>query len=142
VDEFVEILDEQREPVYLLQDGNYSLVAAVRPTAVAGGGGTSSGWGSGSGSVIEDLACTPYGRPVSHRYQGTLASGSPLLLGMGHQGLFFDRFDFTPGQPPLELGAGVRGVYSNRNRSYSAILGRFFGRVARLGATAGSAART
>ena len=45
---------------------------------------------------------------------------------IGHQGLFFVRFDGIPDDPPLETGA--KGLYYNRNRWYSPELGRFMQR--------------
>ncbi len=47
-------------------------------------------------------------------------------MGVGHQGLFFIRFDGDPDDPPHAVGA--RGLYYNRNRWYSPDLGRFIQR--------------
>ena len=47
-------------------------------------------------------------------------------MGVGHQGLFFVRFDGDPDDPPHAVGA--RGLYYNRNRWYSPDLGRFIQR--------------
>lgn len=45
---------------------------------------------------------------------------------VGHQGLFFDRFDGSETAPVLTPGAS--GLYYNRNRFYSPALGRFLQR--------------
>ena len=42
---------------------------------------------------------------------------------VGHQGLFFDRFDAPPTARPLTPGA--EGLYHNRNRRYAPVLSRF-----------------
>ena len=45
---------------------------------------------------------------------------------VGHEGLFFDRFDAPPTATPLTPGA--EGLYYNRNRHYAPVLGRFLQR--------------
>jgi RHS repeat-associated protein len=102
---------------YRLQDANYNVMGlfagANHPD---GAGGTLP-----DGSIRAQYTYTPYGELVASE------SFAPHAINrVGHQGLFFDRFDGTASTPVLEPGA--KGLYYNRNRSYSPTLGRFMQR--------------
>ena len=101
VDEFVAQIDSAGAVFYMLQDGNYNVVALV----------------NASGAVVEQYAYRPYGGLVA-----VDSLGSAPVNTAGHQGLFYERLD---GQG---LAAGATGFYYNRNRFYSPALGRFLQR--------------
>ena len=108
VDEFVAQIDagDAQNPdgqvFYMLQDGNYNVVALV----------------NASGAVVEQYAYRPYGSLVA-----VDSLGSAPVNTAGHQGLFYEHIDSGAG---LEVGAA--GFYYNRNRFYSPALGRFLQR--------------
>jgi hypothetical protein len=102
VDEFICQFDGWDRLAYVLQDANYNVLALV----------------DDNGNVIEQYTWSPYGVLLATEQYGTF---SPSKI--GHQGLFFDRFDAAITQPPLVSGAF--GLFENRNRSYSPTLGRF-----------------
>ncbi len=99
VDEFVVQFASGR-PVYVLQDANYNVVGSYDQI----------------GKFVSRYIYTPYGRVASSEDKSKGAT-API----GHQGLFFDRYN---GQSPA-ITAGAKGLYQNRNRSYSPDLGRF-----------------
>jgi hypothetical protein len=107
VDEYICQIDGFGRLAYILQDANYNVIAQAND----------------DGEVIEQLLWSPYGE--------LLARESYLTFGLnkvGHQGLIFDRFDVSVMQAGLAMptsGAPPDGLYYNRNRSYSARLGRF-----------------
>jgi len=110
VDEFV--LQSQRTVVgeqvvqksfYMLQDANYNVMALLDDT----------------GAVIEQYQWEPYGSLAT---LDTTASPRPDNS-VGHQGLFFYRFDSGD-----TLSLNALGLYYNRNRWYSPNLGRFTSR--------------
>jgi len=74
------------------------------------------------GNVLTQYAYEPYGEVIAEDRIGWLIPKN----GVGHQGLFFERFD-----APLsyrQLAVGGFGIYHNRNRSYSPYLGRYLQR--------------
>ncbi|MBN1491741.1 MAG: hypothetical protein JXA69_17645, partial [Phycisphaerae bacterium] len=101
VDEFVAQIDSAGAVFYMLQDGNYNVVALI----------------DASGTVVEQYAYRPYGSLVAVDSLGT----APVNTA-GHQGLFYERLG---GQG---LAVGATGFYYNRNRFYSPALGRFLQR--------------
>jgi len=111
VDEFVlqsqrTVVGEQvvQKPFYMLQDGNYNVMALLDDTGV----------------VVEQYQWEPYGLLAA---KDTDTGGTIPQSHIGHQGLFFYRFD---GADTLSLNA--LGLYYNRNRWYSPSLGRFTSR--------------
>ncbi|MBN1491739.1 MAG: hypothetical protein JXA69_17635 [Phycisphaerae bacterium] len=101
VDEFVAQIDSAGAVFFMLQDGNYNVVALV----------------NAAGAVVEQYAYRPYGSLVA-----VDSLGSAPVNTAGHQGLFYERFG---GQG---LAVGATGFYYNRNRFYSPALGRFLQR--------------
>ena len=93
--------DGQRR-FYMLQDANYNVMAILDE----------------SGGVWEQYQWDPYGTLA---VKDTLVTSGPTNR-VGHQGLFFYRFDSGTGAP---LAANADGLYYNRNRWYSPKLGRF-----------------
>jgi hypothetical protein len=101
-----------RGPVmYVLQDANYNVVALVAT----------------NGNLLEQYAYEPY---------GTLAArddfGNHAVNRVGHQGLFFERFDGTYADGTLDIappGAALGpigiGLYFARNRFYGPGIGRW-----------------
>jgi hypothetical protein len=101
-----------RGPVmYVLQDANYNVVALVAT----------------NGNILEQYAYEPY---------GTLAArddfGNHAVNRVGHQGLFFERFDGTYADGTLDIappGAALGpigiGLYFARNRFYGPGIGRW-----------------
>ncbi|MFQ5811361.1 MAG: RHS repeat domain-containing protein [Armatimonadota bacterium] len=106
VDEFMFILNEAGQPLYVLQDANSDVMGLTNAT----------------GGVVEQYAWSPYGELIA---VDPVGAGAPRHV-PGHQGLFFVRLDGNPADPSLEVGA--RGLYYNRNRWYSPRLGRFIQR--------------
>jgi RHS repeat-associated protein len=112
VDEFVcQIAPKAVTPslgvLYMLQDANYNVVALSHP---------------GSGNVVEQYAYEPYGEVVARDY----GNSSRPVNRVGHQGLFFERFDGEYTQPTI--APGVAGIYYNRARFYGPQWGRFTSR--------------
>jgi len=111
VDEFIfQSMDAVAE--YILQDDNYNVV----------------GIADEAGAILEQYGYSPYGKTLTVERMGA----NPYNR-IGHQGLFFERFDADPyvggsnGNPPPadSITPGAIGLYYNRNRWYSANLGRF-----------------
>ncbi|MCG8403786.1 MAG: hypothetical protein MI923_01180, partial [Phycisphaerales bacterium] len=106
IDEFVAQIDRDGHVIYVLQDANYNVVALM----------------GGLQAVVPDVLAQytyePYGELVAVDSFGTHA-----INRIGHQGLFFDRFDGGIHDPVLAPGAA--GLYYNRNRMYSPSMGRF-----------------
>ncbi len=80
VDEFVVMIDRDDVPMFFLQDANYNVVALL----------TGPGDPLGSGAVLAQYTYEPYGELVAVEHLAEHAVNR-----VGHQGLFFDRFDGT-----------------------------------------------
>ena len=106
VDELVCQIDRTGAAMYAIQDANYNLMALT----------------DASGAMLEQYTYDPYG---TMRIAETYTPTHPVNR-VGHQGLFFDRFDGTANDGSLALNA--QGMYYNRNRSYSPVLARFLQR--------------
>jgi len=106
VDELVCQVDRAGAVMYAIQDANDNLMALT----------------DASGNMLEQYTYDAYGTPrVAETY-----SPPHAVNRIGHQGLFYDRFDGTMDDPSLEPNAV--GLYYNRNRSYAPHLGRFMQR--------------
>jgi YD repeat-containing protein len=128
VDEFVcQIFSEDdgigptgmNRPLYMLQDANYNVVGLAR--GYAGGGWT-------AGEIAEQYTFGPYGQVLASETFTPPSPGptyKPPLNPVGHQGLFFVRFDAPVTTPVLQPAA--RGLYHVRNRWLDSLLGRFTG---------------
>jgi len=96
--------------LYTPQDANYNVTALL----------------DANGDVLEQYAYTPYGQIVAR--DDLTALGDPLTPQnrIGHQGLFFDRYNF-PANPLTDspFDTAALGLYYNRNRFYSPALGRY-----------------
>ena len=106
VDEFILQSDGAGTAVYVVQDGNYSVVGLTNEI----------------GEILEQYTFSPYGKTlVTERF------GADPHNQLGHQGLFYLRFDRCAyGVTGNEtLAPGSAGLYYNRNRWYSPLLGRF-----------------
>jgi Bacterial EndoU nuclease len=128
VDEFVcQIVSEDDDdgsgptgmnrPLYMLQDANYNVVGLAR--GYSGGGWT-------PGEIAEQYTFGPYGQVLASETFTPPTPGptyKPPLNPVGHQGLFFVRFD-TPVTTPV-LQPAARGLYHVRNRWLDSLLGRF-----------------
>ncbi len=70
-------------PAWVIQDANYNLVALI----------------DDSGAMLHQYTWDPYGQPVQIDRYDTGSSGAPQPFEnrIGHQGLFFDRFDGSVG---------------------------------------------
>jgi len=71
-----------------------------------------------AGAVARQYSYDPYGQVIADESFGSIAHNR-----LGHHGLFFDRLDADA--PSVELAAGARGLYHNRNRTYDPRTGRF-----------------
>ena len=112
VDEFAFQIDRYGGVIYMLQDGNYNVVALV------------SGGGPGlpdAGAMLEQYTYEPYGAVVAEENFAAHAVNR-----VGFQGLFFERFDGT--FTDLTITSANEGLYYARNRFYSSTLGRFIQR--------------
>jgi len=107
VDEFIVQIDSDDKAFYMLQDANYNVMALVDET----------------GDVVEQYQYDAYGTVA---IVDTFSGGESLTNNVGHQGLFFERFD-DPTDSKL-LDPGAVGLYYNRNRWYSPTFGRFIQR--------------
>jgi len=152
VDEFMAQFDRDGLAIYILQDGNYNVVALVAGEGHPDGSGTGGSGGGGSGgagilpvgTVLEQYTYEPYGALVAVEtfddFGGGPGSFRFAVNRVGHQGLFFERFDGNYNDQTLSAGGGpafsggsngagalnpVKGHYYNRNRFYSPTLGRF-----------------
>ncbi len=101
-DEFVCQIDGYNRLAYVLQDANFNVMALV----------------ADDGSTIKQYTWAPYGELLSSETYGNFGFSR-----IGHQGLLWDRFDANILTSALE--PGVKGLYQNRNRTYSPYLGRF-----------------
>jgi RHS repeat-associated protein len=108
VDELAFVVHEERGVRYAIQDANYNLV----------------GWLKAGSAVAAQYVYGPYGELRAADLRPTESEWP--AMGVGHQGLFFIRFDGEPDDPPLAVG--TQGLYYNRNRWYSPNLGRFIQR--------------
>ncbi len=90
---------------YFVQDANYNVVALTNAL----------------GNLLEQISYDPYGtvNAVDH-------FAAHAVNRVGHQGLFFERFDGNYDQPCI--APNIAGLYYNRNRFYSPTLGRFITR--------------
>jgi RHS repeat-associated protein len=125
VDEFVCQIDARNQRIFMLADANYNNIALVSGgsanSTYAGPGADSAPVLPAAGTLLEQYTYEPYGT--------VLAADSfvPHAVNrVGHQGLFFERFDgtYTTGT----LADGAAGLYYNRNRFYDPKLGRFTAR--------------
>jgi RHS repeat-associated protein len=108
VDELAFVIHAEGGVRYAIQDANYNLVGLMK---------------AGS-AVAAQYVYGPYGELRAADLRPTEPEWP--AMGVGHQGLFFIRFDGEPDDPPLAVGA--QGLYYNRNRWYSPHLGRFIQR--------------
>jgi RHS repeat-associated protein len=117
VDEFVLQTYRAADPVsdptfyhaYMLQDANYNVVALLTP----------------AGDVMQQYTWEPYGTVLNVDMLAIPPPGQPQAINaIGHQGLFFYRFNGTTGDNAPLCTAAV-GLYHNRNRWYTPHLGRF-----------------
>lgn len=149
VDELAWQIDKNGKPFYALLDANYNVMACVAGTAIPAAGGDPSGTQTApAGTVFEQYVWSPYGellsRDVLDRTPGGANEGKLVidagtgtagasLAGIrnrvGHQGLFFERFDGLNTDPALvptdALSGRGKGFYYNRWRWYDAQAGRF-----------------
>lgn len=132
VDEYIAQFDRDAHAIFMIQDSNYNVVALV-----AGEGLSDGNEGElAPGTLLEQYAFEPYGGLVA------VETFAPHAVNrVGHQGLFFERFDGNYNDQTLSasgngpaFGGGpgfvnqVKGLYYNRNRYYSPWLGRFTSR--------------
>jgi hypothetical protein len=93
VDEFVletyRDSGDNQQPLYILQDANFNVMALL----------------DNQGAVVEQYQWEPYGLPAT---VDVMADPRPSNR-LGHQGLFFYRFDSSDGFTP-----GMQGLYYNR----------------------------
>jgi len=111
VDEFV--LESQKsgsaqQDFYVLQDANFNVMALT----------------DANGGVVEQYQWEPYGLLAA---KDTDTGGTIPHSHIGHQGLFFYRFNPQTGDTAT-LSTTAVGLYHNRNRWYSPNLGRFTSR--------------
>lgn len=111
VDELVAVFDRAGKCWYALSDGNFNVVALARGNHVDSS--------KPLGQVVEQRVYEPYGALLNH---DILSPDAPVVP-VGHQGLFFDRFDGV--QTDRAIAPTARGVYQNRNRVYRPREGRF-----------------
>lgn len=130
--------------MWFIQDANYNVMGLVSDADGGDGpGGTPHGGAPGGGPpapgeptnfsgprVLQQYTWEPYGTLVAAQNLApdlsdplTGLPGAHALSRVGHQGLFFSRFDQPPTVPALSPGAA--GLYGNRNRWYDPWLGRF-----------------
>ena len=102
VDELAFLINKNSYIRYALLDANYNVMAYARPT----------------GQVAGQFTYGPYG--------DVAAADGIAKIPVGHQGLFFFRFDGSAGDTALAPDA--KGLYYNRNRWLSPELGRFTSR--------------
>lgn len=106
VDEFIcQFAEMQPTTMYMLQDANYNVVALT----------------NGIGNLLEQVSFDPYG--TVHAVD---VFSAHAVNRVGHQGLFFERYDGAFDQPTI--APNIAGLYYNRNRYYSPSLGRFITR--------------
>lgn len=151
VDELAWQIDKDGKPYYALLDANYNVMALVAGASVPPASNDPSGTQSvPAGKVIEQFVWSPYGELLSRDVldrttlqlmtdsgTGTAGASLPGIRNkVGHQGLFFERFDGVNTDPALvptdatavmtQAPAGRRkGLYYNRWRWYDAQAGRF-----------------
>jgi hypothetical protein len=105
VDECVVQFDTDNVAFYVLQDANYNVVALLKA----------------DGLPAVQYTYEPYGA-----LQLAESFTQHPVNRLGHQGLFFERFDAGPYDPALVPGA--RGLYYARNRWYDPVTGRWMTR--------------
>lgn len=115
LDEVLWQTDKVGASTYLLQDAGYDVVAVL----AEGPGGTDGG-GSPfpAAAILQQVAYDPYGQTVALDIHASSA-----ITRFGYHGLPCDRLDGVAAAQALELGG--KSLYHNRNRSYSAVLGRY-----------------
>ncbi len=96
-----------QQDFYVLQDANFNVMALTD-----------------AGGVVEQYQWEPYGLLAA---KDTDTGGTIPHSHIGHQGLFFYRFNPQTGDTAT-LSTTAVGLYFNRNRWYSASLGRFTSR--------------
>jgi len=102
VDECIVQLDENNTPYYVIQDANYNVVALLDST----------------GLPVVQYTYEPYGA-----LQLAESFAQHPVNRLGHQGLFFERYDAGPYDPALVPGG--KGLYYARNRFYDPVTGRW-----------------
>jgi len=102
VDDCVVQLDENNTPYYVIQDANYNVVALLDST----------------GLPVVQYTYEPYGA-----LQLAESFAQHPVNRLGHQGLFFERYDAGPYDPALVPGG--KGLYYARNRFYDPLAGRW-----------------
>ncbi|HEY3242720.1 MAG TPA: hypothetical protein VGM03_05140, partial [Phycisphaerae bacterium] len=105
VDECVAQFDQNNVVYYVIQDANYDVVALLKS----------------DGKPSIQYTYEPYG-PL----QLAESFAQQPVNRLGHQGLFFERFDAGPYDPALVPGA--KGVYNANNRWYDPLTGRWLTR--------------
>jgi len=133
VDEFVAFVDDPLGAgvgtYYTLQDANYNLMATLRANANDGGPGGGGGGLTAENVVVRQYQWSPYGAPVvaetlTDNLPSAVTEAQAAAAGrIGHQGLFFERYDSGADEPGI--AANAAGIYYNRARFYTPYLGRF-----------------
>lgn len=129
VDEFVAFVDDPLGSgvgtYYTLQDANYNVMALLRASSSNGGPAPL----SASNVVVWQAQYSPYGLPLvaetitANLPSAVTATQAAAACRMGHQGLFFERYDAGADQAGLTTDA--EGTYYNRARFYGPEIGRF-----------------
>ena len=97
--------------------------------ANANDGGPGGGTLTASNVVVRQYQWSPYGAPVvaetlTDNLPSAVTEAQAAAAGrIGHQGLFFERYDAGPDEPGI--AANAAGIYYNRARFYTPYLGRF-----------------
>jgi len=113
VDAFICQIDRQNRVMYMLQDANLNVVGLT-----VGPSPTTAPWPQPVGTLLEQYVYEPYGRIV----KSDSFHDHPVNR-VGHQGLFFERYNAEFNHQNLAQNAN--GLYYNRNRFYHPGLGRF-----------------
>lgn len=144
VDELAWQIDKNGKPYYAVLDANYNVMAVVAGASIPPAAGDPQGTQTvPAGTVIEQYVWSPHGellcRDVLDRTSlqlmtdagpGTVGAALPGIRNkVGHQGLFFERFDGLNTDPSLvptdPVSGRGKGLYHARNRWYDATNGRF-----------------
>jgi len=115
VDAFICQIDKHNRVMYMLQDANLNVVGLVAGPSTANP--SSHPWPA-IGTLLEQYVYEPYGKVV----KADSFYAHPVNR-VGHQGLFFERYDAEFSHHTLAENA--LGLYYNRNRFYHPGLGRF-----------------
>lgn len=115
VDAFIYQVDKHNRVMYMLQDANLNVVGLVAGPTTANP--TQYPWPA-VGTLLEQYVYEPYGKVI----KSDSFHVHPVNR-VGHQGLFFERYDADFGDQTL--AGSANGLYYNRNRFYHPVLGRF-----------------